>query len=377
MKAVPFRLEANVIHRELNPDFCWFHPRPAAIPGFGKGGQPAVVMTLQKHLAASDHYSGLCWMRSDDLGKTWTGPAAIPELAWQPQPDGTTISVCDVTPGWHAPTRKLIAIGVQVRYSRTGGQLLDRPRSHEGAYAIFDPLTNAWAPWKTLVLPDTDALFFLVNPGCGQWVVKPDGTVLLPVYFRGPSGDDESSTVLECSFDGATLTYRRHGDTLTVREGRGLCEPSLAFCRGRYYLTLRNDERGYVTDGDDGLHFAPIRPWTFDDGRDLGSYNTQQHWLTHGDGLFLAYTRRGANNDHVFRNRAPLFMAQVDPERLCVIHSTERVLIPERGVPLGNFGAAAITAAESWVTDAEFIVADRPHPRGGDGAVWVARVLWP
>jgi hypothetical protein len=31
-----------------------------------------------------------------------------------------------------------------------------------------------------------------------------------------------------------------------------------------------------------------------DDGAELGSYNTQQHWLSHGDGLFLMYTRRGA-----------------------------------------------------------------------------------
>jgi len=31
-----------------------------------------------KHLAADDHYSGLYFMRPDDLGRTWTRPAAIP-----------------------------------------------------------------------------------------------------------------------------------------------------------------------------------------------------------------------------------------------------------------------------------------------------------
>ena len=65
---------------------------------------------------------------------------------------------------------------------------------------------------------------------------------------------------------------------------------------------------------DDGLQFAEPKPWTFDDGAELGSYNTQQHWLAHSDGLFLVYTRRGANNDHIVRHRAPLFMAQVDPD---------------------------------------------------------------
>src|SRR6185436_12067028 len=99
----------------------------------------------------------------------------------------------------------------------------------------------------------------------------------------------------------------------------------------RFYLTLRNDQRAYVTTSRDGLHFDAIRPWTFDDGSDLGSYNTQQHWLAHSDGLFLVYTRRGANNDHIIRSRAPLFIARVDPEKLCVIRSSERILIPERG----------------------------------------------
>ena len=41
---------------------------------------------------------------------------------------------------------------------------------------------------------------------------------------------------------------------------------------------------GYVTSSDDGLHYAPIRPWTFDDGTELGSYNTQQHWVSTAEG---------------------------------------------------------------------------------------------
>ncbi len=193
----------------------------------------------------------------------------------------------------------------------------------------------------------------------------------------------ELCTVLHCRFDGTKITYVSHGTEFAIQGGRGFAEPSLAFCRNRYYLTLRNDDRAYVTSSDDGLHFAPYQAWTFDDGQDLGSYNTQAHWLTHSDGLFLCYTRRGANNDHIARNRAPLFMAQVDPEKLQVIRATEQVVLPERGVMLGNFGAAAITPEESWVTDAEFIsrlvdplAGTRPHPRGADGTVWVGRVKW-
>ena len=157
---------------------------------------------------------------------------------------------------------------------------------------------------------------------------------------------------------------------------RGLCEPSIIAFRDRFYLTIRNDIKGYVTVSSDGLHYQPIKPWTFDDGSELGSYNTQQHWLAHSDGLFLSYTRRGANNDHIPRNRAPIFLAQVDPGRLCVIRKTERPIIPERGAMLGNFGAAAITAGESWVTDAEYMLSAQPNPRGADGSVFAARVIW-
>ncbi len=157
---------------------------------------------------------------------------------------------------------------------------------------------------------------------------------------------------------------------------RGLVEPSLARFQGSYYLTLRNDRKGYVTRGSDGLHFEAIQPWTFDDGKELGSYNTQQHWLAHSDGLFLVYTRRGADNDHIMRHRAPLFIAQVDATKLQVIRDTERVLVPERGATLGNFGAAAIDADQSWVTVAEGVWNDEARRRGAEGAVFVARVLW-
>ena len=120
----------------------------------------------------------------------------------------------------------------------------------------------------------------------------------------------------------------------------------------------------------------PIQPWTFDEGQELGSYNTQQHWLAHSDGLFLVYTRRGAMNDHIFRHRAPLFIAQVDTMGLRVLRATERVLIPKRGGELGNFGAAAIDPSQSWVTVSEGVWTDDARRRGAKGATFVARVIW-
>src|SRR5690606_15411784 len=112
----------------------------------------------------------------------------------------------------------------------------------------------------------------------------------------------------------------------------------------------------YVTTSTDGLNFGEIKPWTFDDGSDLGSYNTQQHWLAHSQGLYLSYTRRGANNDDLFRHRAPLFIAEVDPEKLVVLRDTERIAVPNRGATLGNFGATAISPDETWITVGEFMI---------------------
>jgi hypothetical protein len=285
------------------------------------------------------------------------------------------LAVADVTPGYHAPSGKLLAIGCNVRYSPKGEQLADTKRFSQTDYAIYDVKTNRWTPWQTLEMP-TDDKFNMARNACAQWIVEPDGTILLPIYFAPADGVPASVTVVRSKFDGEKLTYVEHGDELTLNVVRGLCEPSIVKFHDRYWLTLRNDIKGYVTTSKDGLHYEPIQPWTFDDGSELGSYNTQQHWLAHSDGLFLCYTRRGANNDHIPRNRAPLFIGQVDPEKLCVRRSTEKVLMPERGTTLGNFGAAPVSPAESWVTDAEFMIGDKPDPRGANGSVFVSRVIW-
>ena len=371
----PCTIEVETILRHDDGEWLWFHPRAAAIPGLGKDGRPAIILTLQKHLQKSDFYSGLHVMRSDDLGATWSTPDPRPELAWQDEGNGVTIAVCDVTPGWHAPTGKLLAVGIKVRY-KDGVQLLDKPRSHDAAYTVYDPRADTWTPWRMIDTPERDGKFFLVSPGCVQWLAKDGGDLLVPMYFRGPEDSPFAVTVLRCGFDGTTISYIEHGDELSLPVERGLVEPSLALFKGKYYLTLRNDVKGYVSTSTDGLHFEPIRPWTFDDGEDLGSYNTQQHWLTHGDELYLVYTRRGANNDHVFRHRAPLFMGRVDPERLCVLRDSERVLIPERGATLGNSGACAVTPTESWVTVSEGIWNDDARKRGAQGDTYIARIRW-
>ncbi|MEA1952534.1 MAG: sialidase family protein [Planctomycetota bacterium] len=369
-----FKTKATVAFQELDEKYCWFHPRAAVIPGGVAGDKPIAIMTIQQHLRVSDFYSGLYTMRSDDLGKTWSKPVAQPSLAWVIEPSGITIAVADVTPGWHGPSGKLLAIGCMVRYSKKGHQLKDVKRFSQTHYAVYDPKKDEWSKWKLLEMPADDK-FNMARNACAQWIVEKDGTLLVPMYFgsgKGPS----SVTVTRCSFDGKELKYIKHGNEMSLNVVRGLGEPSIAKFQGRYYLTIRNDVKGYVTSSDDGLNFKPIKPWMFDDGKELGSYNTQQHWINNDKGLFLVYTRRGANNDHIMRHRAPLFIAQVDPRRLCVIRDTEKIVVPERGTNLGNFGCNAVNERESWVTTAEYMNNTKPKKRGANGSIYVGRVIF-
>lgn len=134
--------------------------------------------------------------------------------------------------------------------------------------------------------------------------------------------------------------------------------------------------RGYVAVSDDGLHFEAPRPWCFDDGSELGNYNTQQHWVSRGDDLYLVYTRRGLDNDHVFRHRAPLLMAQVDPERLQVIRGSEAELVPNRGARLGNFSVTDVGPGETWVVVAEWMQPEGCERYGSDNTIWAVRIIW-
>lgn len=344
----------------------WFQPRPAAIPGFGEEGKPAVVMVAMQVLG-SDYFTGLSSMRTLDLGKTWSKPAPVPALAWREVDDGTPvvrIGVCDFQLRWHEPSQRVLGIGHTVRYTKKGFAGYGHRR--DTAYAVYDPATDAWSPWRVLDFPATDDDSYFFNGAHGQWLAEPDGTMLLPVYAVAKGLPFNCrGMVVRCRFDGETLTLVKMGQEMTVPEPRGLYETSIVKHQDRYYLTMRNDSRGYVTSGSDGLSFDPVRPWTFDDGAELGSYNTQQKWAAHGNALFLVYTRRGLDNDDIMRHRAPLVMAQVDTERLCVLRNTERVIVPKKGkARFGNFDATRITDRETWVTV------------GGGGPAYCARILF-
>lgn len=372
-----YQIKLETISRGYDGKTCWVHPRAGSIPG----ESPIVVLTMQKLLlTGSDVFFALNEMRTDDLGRTWSGPTEHEKtLGRRHEPDDVIVATCDFTPKWHASSGKLLGTGQTVRYHHD--QVIQN-RDRETSYAVYDPQSRTWTPWTTLDMPNR-LKFQNAGAGSVQRLDLPTGEILLPIYFKSQEQAQYRTTVLRCSFNGTQLSYLEHGSEMTVPIGRGLYEPSLTLFQGRYYLTLRNDSAGYVAVSQDGLHFDPPTKWLWDDGTELGNYNTQQHWITHSEALFLVYTRRGANNDHVFRHRAPLFIAQVNPQTLRIVRSTERVLVPERGARLGNFAVTEVSERETWVTVAEWMQTWGPHvviptdnKYGADNSVYVCRICW-
>lgn len=377
-RLVDYSIQLDTIHSGYDGVHCWVHPRAGIVPGEA-GAPPSVVLTLQKlWLGGSDVFGPIHEMRTDNLGHTWSGPREhAATLGHRSEPHQVTVGACDFWPKWHAASGRLLGIGHTVRY-RDNAVIRERPR--ETVFAVYDPSAHTWTPWQILAMPP-EARFYNAGAGCAQRVDLPNGDILLPFYFKSYGETDYRAAVARCSFDGAHLSVREIGSELAVRGGRGYYEPSLARVGDRFFLTLRNDHAGFVTTSRDGLNFEPPRRWNWDDGTDLGTYNTQTHWVTHDDALFLVYTRRGAGNDHVARHRAPLFIAQIDPEKLVVIRSTERILVPEHGARLGNSGVTEVSPTETWVTVAEWMQGLPPmriippdNPWGANNRIYAARL---
>ena len=379
--SVGYRLSRQTIRHGYDGKECWVHARMGVVRDQQNGAAEQVVMTSQLlDVKGSDTFSAISSSTSPAGHGEWTDLIAQPGFARWKVGDGLEETICDFTPTWHESSGKLLGTGQSVRYEN-GRVMKVRPRYT--AYSVYDPAKNSWAPPKQLRMPDQPR-FKNCGAGSVQRYDKEDGDILLPVYFKEPASSDYSVAVCLCSFDGTEMKYLRHGNELTVKGGRGLYEPSVTKVGKRYFLTLRNDETGYVCTSEDGLQYDKPKPWMFDDGENLGNYNTQQHWARNGDHLYLIYTRRGADNDHVFRNRAPLFMARVDQESMTVVRSTERILVPERGARLGNFGVMEFSDQSTWVVVSEWmqtwrqssVIIPVDNERGADNSIYLVKIDW-
>lgn len=355
----------------------WFHPRCCVVPSRESGHE--ILMTLQE-IGGSDYFGPVHWSVSKDAGKTWTEPTRIASLGRDPVPgrnDGLLAAVCDVTPQYHAASKSVIALGHVVFYK---GDYFAR-NEQLARYPIYVTRNSLgdWSERKILEWDDPRGNFIYSN-NCGQRVVMPDGSVQMSFTF-GPKSTARMVAGVTASFDGEQLRVKEVGPPLKNTTGRGLLEPSVTRWNGRFWITIRaEDDRGYVSVSQDGLHWETQEPWCWDDGEPLTMSTTQQHWLTHSDGLFLVYTRRDASNANVIRWRSPLWLARVDPEKRCLVRSSEQVVLPLVGdgindpnsvALMGNFDVTNVSPMESIVTVGEWL--PRAEYRGN---VLVSRIRW-
>ncbi len=348
------------IRHGYDKERCLVHARCCYTPGM-------MVATAQYlNIAGCDLFSGILMSQSFDEGKTWGAFEAQNGLA--PIMDGEYITVgSDATPMYHKQTDNILLLGHTVEYKK--GAVSPTGRKRYTFYSVFDKDKNAFGQMKLLEMPDG---YERCGNGSGQSVELQNGDILIPVYYRKDDEPNMYAMVLKCSFDGENIAILEMGKPLTIAIRRGLGEPSLVFHNGIYYMTLRNDECGLVAKSNDGLNYTDLQLWKWEDGSILQNYNTQQHWMTVGDELYLAYTRRAGNNDHVFRHRAPLFAARVENMRL--VRDSEFVVVGEKGARLGNFGVTSYKDNDAIVMAAEWMQPKGCEQYGSDNNIYVAKI---
>lgn len=334
--------------REQEPHY--FHP---AVSVWTRG---RLAMTLQAFRGASDTYGPVCWSVSADRGESWSEPVEIPALGIRRIDGQTCEGVADVRPFFHAPTGKIIAIGCNTYYRDNRCNCGELPQ--DPVYAVLSE-DGTWSRRRTLENPFLPAGCRNFRVACTQLAALPDGDLLIPFYLAEPgTGNHFMAGTMRCGFDGVGLRVKASGNLLTNDVHRGMIEPSVVSTSGGYYLTVRaEDGHGYLAFSADGLNWESPVPWRWEDGEPLTMSSTQQHWGSLSGRFYLFYTRRDAANGEVMRWRAPLYRAEFDPERRCLLRATEQVVFPlefHRGQPnlMGNFHVAALVPGELLVSDA-------------------------
>lgn len=358
------KIERSVIwNNRTGENTSWFHPRCCRL------GNGQLFMSMQS-IGGSDFYGAVHESIFD--GKNWSIPVGIPDLDWKPSVEDISEGVCDVVPYYHAPTDTVLAIGHNVYYK--DGALFDSVGDWEerkGPTVFRFPVwavRNSKGEWvRSRQMLEIPELTGKANYSCGssQWFFRGTNDVYIPIAFACFGRRDRVVFSTRFHYDGENMKFVERGNILELPNDRGLLEPSLVDMGSRILLTLRaEDGCGYVTESTDGLNWAPIKPWKFDDGETLEMSSTQQHFLFCGGKLHLVYTRGTGYNSHVTRFRAPLFIAEVTDD-LTLVKASEEIVFPllEEGVfpcdnkphapGMGNFQAIAISDNEAIISVGE------------------------
>jgi hypothetical protein len=257
---------------------------------------------------------------------------------------------------------------------------LTKPNEERWPVYVVRRADGSWSEPRKLDW-DNPAAARIKGSNCSQRITLPNGDVLVPLTYGSYGREDRLVSTVLCSFHGEKLEVKKSGNALELAVKRGLLEPSITFFEGRYYMTIRaEDGHGYLSVSDDGLNWEPKQAWSWDAGGSLTMSTTQQHWLEHSDGLYLAYTRKTEDNANVMRWRAPIFAARFDHDKMVLLRDTEQVVVPMKGdgvneadqvARMGNFHPVNVTPDLSLVTVAETIPS-----RGWIGDTIQAGIHW-
>ena len=255
---------------------------------------------------------------------------------------------------FHPASGKVIAFGHVLRHR--GLKLSNHLEHCAISYSVYDPANRSFAPWKSFRIKIDGQE--KPSVAYGQRVDLPNGDILLPFStvktLEGWNSIRWCGTA-RCRFDGETVSVIEIGNLVTHSVPRGFVEPSMAEHNGTFYMTLRaQDGHSHVTTSKDGLTWKKPHPWCWNNGDAIPMDQTMTKFVSHSEGLFLVYTRITKNNTKVFRHRAPVFIARIDPETVRLIRKTESTVLGNNGLPLGNFSVHEVSPRETWVTSPEW-----------------------
>ena len=321
-------------------------------------------------LTGSDVFYGQEMYRSEDNGLTWKKMRKSKSLkqTW----DGDLRVTYGASPQYSCYYGKWYAICCDTKYVNDDvpfQKMVDGKPWRTPYYADIDIRTGKVGKLKEIPFPFEYAG---ANP-YGRPLELDNGDIIITFYYMSPEHKTKH-------FKSVCVRYRFVEDGLEVVEAgtpvgcpelkRGVYEPSVTCFQGKYYMTLRSDERGLYCESEDGLHFGPLKTWCWEDGAPIGNKNTQQHWVNLGDRLYLCYTRENGANNHVFRNRAPIYSALFDTERGVLVRGTEFPLVPELGARLGNFKTTSDGKGRAFLATAEWMQPAGCEKYGSDNSIW-------
>ena len=346
---------------------CW------AVPVALQLEKEVLLLCQKQQISAIDCFSGLSLFRSFDNGETWSKPVEVSALADIPFPDGTHESFLSSV--MHKmDDGKILVLVTTFRYDPDGSRTTGAYQ--EVKYLYFEPETGNWSQLRKLELDaPTESDVLAVT---AQFTQLENSDLLLPYSVRQKSGRFFARIArLRLTPDG-TLDVVELSDKIVLEEGRGFFEPSLCRFDGKYFLTVRNDQSGYISSSETWKSFPAPHKLCRTDGEWLGNYNTMTRLIALGGKLYLVYTRKGLNNDHVFRHRAPLLVAEVDTEKLAIKLETEQIAAPEHGARLCNFTAVSNGKDFAYISVAEWMQTLEPdwhecikcEEHGADNRVW-------